>query len=214
MDKFEVFSGIKKEGVVVVIRGDGVEQALRTVDACYKGGIRYIEVTFTVPHADVIISTLCEKYKGTDMVVGAGTVLDPETARAAILAGAQFVFSPSLNEDTVKLCNRYSVAVVPGIFSPTEAVKALELGATFVKLFPGDIATPAGLKSIRGPLPQLQIMPTGGVSLSNVEDWFKAGAVAVGAGSFVTKGAKKGDYEEVEKTARELVEKVRNIKRG
>ena len=214
MDKYEIFSAIKKEGVIVVIRGESVEQALKTVDACYKGGIKLIEVTFTVPHADAIISTLCEKYKGTDMIVGAGSVLDPETARAAILAGAQFVFSPSFSEETVKLCNRYAVAVVPGIFSPTEAVKALEIGVNFVKLFPGDVATPAGLKALKGPLPQLEIMPTGGVSLSNVEDWFKAGAAAVGAGSFVTKGAKKGDYEEVEKTARELVEKVRNIMRG
>ena len=214
MDKYEIFSAIKKEGVIVVIRGESVEQALKTVDACYKGGIKLIEVTFTVPHADAIISTLCEKYKGTDMIVGAGSVLDPETARAAILAGAQFVFRPSFSEETVKLCNRYAVAVVPGIFSPTEAVKALEIGVNFVKLFPGDVATPAGLKALKGPLPQLEIMPTGGVSLSNVEDWFKAGAAAVGAGSFVTKGAKKGDYEEVEKTARELVEKVRNIKRG
>lgn len=213
MDKFEVYSAIKKEGVVVVIRGDSVEQALKTVDACYKGGIKFIEVTFTVPHADAIISALCEKYNGTDMVVGAGTVLDAETARAAILSGAQFVFSPSFDAATIKLCNRYAVAVVPGVFTPTEAVAALELGANFVKLFPGDVATPAGLKALRGPLPQLQIMPTGGVSLANVEDWFKAGAVAVGAGSFVTKGAKKGDYEEVEKTARELVEKVRNIKK-
>ena len=213
MDKNEVFSGIKKEGVVVVIRGESVDQALKTVDACYKGGIKFIEVTFTVPHADVIISTLCEKYKGMDMVVGAGSVLDPETARAAILAGAQFIFSPCYSEETVRLCNRYAVAVVPGIFSPTEAVKALEMGVTVVKLFPGDVATPTGLKAIKGPLPQLDIMPTGGVSLGNVEDWFKAGAVAVGAGSFVTKGAKKGDFEEVEKTARELVEKVRNIKR-
>lgn len=214
MEKYEVYSAIKNEGVVVVIRGDGFDQAMKTVEACYKGGIKFIEVTFTVPGADKIISALCEKYKNTDMVVGAGTVLDPETARAAILAGANFVFSPSLNEETIKMCNRYDIAVVPGIFTPTEAVKALELGASFVKLFPGDVATPNGLKSIKGPLPQLKIMPTGGVSLSNVEDWFKAGAVAVGAGSFVTKGAKTGDYVAVENTARELVEKVRNIKRG
>ncbi len=213
MDKNEVFAGIKKEGVVVVVRGDSVEQALKTAEACYRGGIKFIEVTFTVPHADSIISTLCDKYKDTDMVVGAGSVLDPETARAAILAGAQFIFSPCFSEETVRLCNRYAVAVVPGVFSPTEAVKALEIGANFVKLFPGDVATPTGLKAIKGPLPQLQIMPTGGVSLANVEDWFKAGAVAVGAGSFVTKGAKKGDYDEVEKTARELVKKVAEIKR-
>lgn len=214
MDKSQIYSAIKEEGVVVVIRGDGFDQAMKTVDACYKGGIRLIEVTFTVPGADKIISALCEKYKNTDMVVGAGSVLDPETARIAILAGAKFIFSPCLSEETVKLCNRYAVAVVPGVFTPTEAVKALELGCSFVKLFPGDVATPAGLKALKGPLPQLEIMPTGGVSLANAEDWFKAGAVAIGAGSFVTKGAKSGDYEAVEKTAKELVGKVRSVKRG
>ena len=211
MNKFEVFEAVKKEGVVVVIRGNSVEQAIKSVEACYAGGIKLMEVTFTVPRADEIIKTLVDKYKGTDMVVGAGSVLDPETARAAILAGAQFIVSPALNIETMKLCNRYGVAVMPGVFTPSEAITALEYGAYIIKLFPGDVATPKGLKALKGPLPQANIMPTGGVSLENVEEWFKAGAYAVGAGSFITKGAQKGDYKTVEEVSREFVNKVHSI---
>jgi len=211
MNKFEVFEAVKKEGVVVVIRGNSVEQAIKSVEACYAGGIKLMEVTFTVPRADEIIKTLVDKYKGTDMVVGAGSVLDPETARAAILAGAQFIVSPALNVETMKLCNRYGVAVMPGVFTPSEAITALEYGAYIIKLFPGDVATPKGLKALKGPLPQANIMPTGGVSLENVEEWFKAGAYAVGAGSFITKGAQKGDYKAVEEVSREFVNKVHSI---
>jgi len=213
MKKFEIYQAVKKEGVVVVIRGNSVDQAIKTVEACYAGGIKIMEVTFTVPRADEIIKTLVEKYKGTDMIVGAGTVLDPETARAAILAGAQFVVSPALNVETIKLCNRYGVAVMSGIFTPTEAITALEYGVDILKLFPGDVATPKGLKALKGPLPQANIMPTGGVSLENVEEWFKAGAYAVGAGSFITKGAATGDYKAVEDISREFVTKVQNCKR-
>ncbi|MBE5762827.1 MAG: bifunctional 4-hydroxy-2-oxoglutarate aldolase/2-dehydro-3-deoxy-phosphogluconate aldolase [Clostridiales bacterium] len=212
MKKFEIYQAVKQEGVVVVIRGDSVEQAIKTVESCYAGGIKIMEVTFTVPNADQIIKTLVEKYKGTDMIVGAGTVLDPETARAAILAGAQFVVSPALNVETIKLCNRYGVAVMSGIFTPTEAITALEYGVDILKLFPGDVATPKGLKALKGPLPQANIMPTGGVSLENVEEWFKAGAYAVGAGSFITKGAKSGDYKAVEDISREFVNKVKAVK--
>ena len=212
MKKFEIYQAVKQEGVVVVIRGDSVDQAIKTVEACYAGGIKIMEITFTVPNADQIIKTLVEKYKGTDMIVGAGTVLDPETARAAILAGAQFVVSPALNVETIKLCNRYGVAVMSGIFTPTEAITALEYGVDILKLFPGDVATPKGLKALKGPLPQANIMPTGGVSLENVEEWFKAGAYAVGAGSFITKGAKSGDYKAVEDISREFVNKVKQVK--
>ena len=212
MKKFEIYQAVKEEGVVVVIRGDSVEQAIKTVEACYAGGIKIMEVTFTVPRADEIIKTLVDKYKGTDMIVGAGTVLDPETARAAILAGAQFVVSPALNVETIKLCNRYGVAVMSGIFTPTEAITALEYGVDILKLFPGDVATPQGLKALKGPLPQANIMPTGGVSLENVDEWFKAGAYAVGAGSFITKGAKSGDYKAVEEVSREFVNKVRMVR--
>ncbi|MCX4362458.1 MAG: bifunctional 2-keto-4-hydroxyglutarate aldolase/2-keto-3-deoxy-6-phosphogluconate aldolase [Clostridia bacterium] len=211
MQKYEVYNTVKKQGVVVVVRGNDISEAIKTVDACYRGGIKVIEITFTVPRADELIKTLVEKYAGSDMLVGAGTVLDSETARIAILAGARFIVSPSLNIDTIKLCNRYGVPVMSGVMTPTEAQTAMEYGVDILKLFPGDIAKPAGLKALKGPFPQANIMPTGGVSSENVEEWFKAGAYAVGAGSFLTKDAKTGDFDKVEKTCRAFVEKVRSI---
>lgn len=211
MEKYRVYQAIKEQGVVVVIRGNSVEQAIKTVDACYKGGIKIIEVTFTVPRADEIIKSLTDKYAGTDMVIGAGTVLDPETARIAMLAGAKFIVSPSLNLDTVKMCNRYGIPVMTGVMTPTEAQTAMEYGVDILKMFPGDIAKPQGLKALKGPFPHANIMPTGGVSNDNVEEWFKAGAYAVGAGSFLTKDAKTGDYDKVESVCRAFVEKVQAI---
>ena len=211
MQKYDVYKAIKEQGVVVVIRGNNLQEAIKTVEACYKGGIKIIEVTFTVPRADELIKTLAEKYAGTDMLVGAGTVLDPETARVAMLAGAKFIVSPSLNIDTVKMCNRYGVPVMSGVMTPTEAQTAMEYGVDILKLFPGDIAKPAGLKALKGPFPHANIMPTGGVSQDNVEEWFKAGAYAVGAGSFLTKDAKTGEFDKVEKTCKAFVEKVQSI---
>ncbi len=211
MEKYRIYQAIKEQGVVVVIRGKNVEQAIRTVDACYKGGIKIIEITFTVPNADKIISSLSEKYAGSDIVIGAGSVLDPETARIAMLAGAKFIVSPSLNVETIKICNRYGVPVMSGVMTPSEAQTAMEYGVDILKLFPGDIAKPAGLKALKGPFPNANIMPTGGVSAENVEEWFKAGAYAVGAGSFLTKDATNGDYEKVEKVCSAFVEKVRSI---
>ena len=211
MQKYDVYKAIKEQGIVVVIRGNNLQEAIKTVEACYKGGIKIIEVTFTVPRADELIKTLVENYAGSDMVVGAGTVLDPETARVAMLAGAKFIVSPSLNIDTIKMCNRYGIPVMSGIMTPTEAQTAMEYGVDILKLFPGDIAKPAGLKALKGPFPQANIMPTGGVSQDNVEEWFKAGAYAVGAGSFLTKDAKTGDFDKVEKTCKAFVEKVQSI---
>ncbi|MDE5549465.1 MAG: bifunctional 2-keto-4-hydroxyglutarate aldolase/2-keto-3-deoxy-6-phosphogluconate aldolase [Clostridia bacterium] len=214
MEKYRIYQAVKQEGIVVVIRGKSVEQAIKTVDACYKGGIKIIEVTFTVPRADEIISKLTEKYAGTDMIIGAGTVLDPETARIAMLAGARFIVSPSLNVETIKMCNRYGIPMMSGIMTPTEAQTAMEYGVDILKMFPGDIAKPAGLKALKGPFPHANIMPTGGVSSDNVEEWFKAGAYAVGAGSFLTKDANDGNYDKVESTCKAFVEKVKGILGG
>lgn len=211
MEKYRIYETIEKLGVVAVIRGDSLDTAVKTVDACYKGGIKIIEVTFTVPGADSLIKSLTEKYKGSDMVIGAGTVLDPETARIAILAGAKFVVSPSLNIETVKMCNRYGTPVMTGVMTPTEAQTAMEYGVDVLKLFPGDIAKPAGLKALKGPFPHANIMPTGGVSAENVEEWFKAGAFAVGAGSFLTKDAKTGDYDKVTAVCKAFVDKVQSV---
>ncbi len=146
------------------------------------------------------------------VLIGAGTVLDPETARACILAGAKYIVSPSLNVETVKLCNRYRIAVMPGVMTVKEAVEALELGVEIIKVFPGNVFGPQLLSSFKGPLPQANFMPTGGVSLDNVKDWIKAGAVAVGTGGDLTKGAKTGDYELVTETAAKFVEAVKKAR--
>ena len=211
MKNFDFYKNLRQAGVVVVIRGKDEAHALKTIEACYKGGIKTIEITFTVPNAHKIIEKVAVEYAGLDAVIGAGTVLDSETARIAMLSGAEFIVAPSLDEATVKCCNRYQIPIMPGIGTTTEAVKALELGCKVLKIFPGNVYGPSGLKAIKGPLPQVELMPTGGVSYENVEEWFKAGAFVVGAGSNITAGANKNDFKLVEKEARDFKQKVDQI---
>ena len=155
------------------------------------------------------IAAMAKKYKNNDkVVIGAGTVLDPETARAVILAGANYVVSPGLNVETIKLCNRYRVPMLPGVMTPTEAITALEAGCDIIKIFPGNIVGPAAISSFKGPLPQGEFMPSGGVDVDNVDKWIKAGAYAVGTGSSLTKGAKTGDFAAVTAKAKEFVDAV------
>ncbi|KLU60692.1 KHG/KDPG aldolase [Peptococcaceae bacterium CEB3] len=207
--KEEIISRIKAGGLVAVIRAESTEQAFKITEACIAGGVAAIEITFTVPGAADLIKELAAKYKKGPMIIGAGTVLDPESARAAILAGAEYIVSPSLNVETVRLCNRYRVPCTPGAMTAKEVVECLEAGADIVKIFPGELFGPAIIKAIRGPLPQADLMPTGGVSLENVSEWIKAGAVAVGVGGSLTAGAKTGDYESITRTAREFMEKIK-----
>jgi len=212
MDKLDVIKKMKEEGIVAVVRAESKEKGEKLIDAIVNGGIKFIEITMTVPGAVDIIKELSEKYKGTDVVIGAGTVLDSETARMVILAGAQFVVSPCFDEDMVKLCNRYRVAVMPGVMTVKEAVAGLEMGVDILKVFPGNAFGPSIISAFRGPLPQAQFMPTGGVDIDNIEQWIKAGAVAVGTGGSLTAGAKKGDYELVTKTAKEFVDAVKKAR--
>lgn len=211
MDRSDVIRKIKDEKLVAVVRAESKGQGMDIVEAVTKGGIKLIEVTMTVPGAVDIIKELSEKYKGTDVVIGAGTVLDSETARMVILAGAEFVVSPMLSEETMKLCNRYKTLVIPGIMTVKEAVEALELGADILKIFPGNAYSPSIIGAFRGPLPQASFMPTGGVDVDNVCDWLRAGAVAAGTGSSLTKGAAAGDYKAVEEKAREFVKEVNKL---
>ncbi|NDL66207.1 bifunctional 4-hydroxy-2-oxoglutarate aldolase/2-dehydro-3-deoxy-phosphogluconate aldolase [Anaerotalea alkaliphila] len=208
MKKHETIARILESGVVAVIRAESKEEGLKVIEAVRKGGIKALEITMTVPGAVDIIKELVEAYKGEDLVIGAGTVLDSETARACILAGAEYIVSPSFDEGTVKLCNRYSIPVMPGVMTPREAVEALEMGVDVLKVFPGNAFGPSIISAFRGPLPQGNYMPTGGVDLSNVKDWINAGAVAVGVGSVLTKGAESGDFERVAQTAAQFVEEV------
>jgi 2-dehydro-3-deoxyphosphogluconate aldolase/(4S)-4-hydroxy-2-oxoglutarate aldolase len=212
MKRQEVLKRITDAGVVAVVRGDSKEEALKIVEAVAKGGIKIMELTMTVPNPVDVIKEVAEKYKGTDIVVGAGTVLDSETARACILAGAEFIVSPSLDIDTLKLCNRYKIAVMPGVMTVKDAITAMEYGVDVVKVFPANLYGPSVIKSFKGPLPQGDFMPTGGVTVANIHEWVEAGAVAVGTGGDLTKGAKTGDFALVEKTAKEFVEAYRKAK--
>ncbi|MBD2865846.1 MULTISPECIES: bifunctional 2-keto-4-hydroxyglutarate aldolase/2-keto-3-deoxy-6-phosphogluconate aldolase [Paenibacillus] len=199
MKKIRLIQQIAEEGVVAVLRGDTAEEVVRMAEQAIAGGIKVIEVTMTVPFALRAIEQLAQQYSsaqpGADnyAIIGVGTVLDPETARAAILSGAEFVVGPSLNPATVALCNRYRIPVMPGVMTVQEIQTALELGVDIVKLFPGNLYSPSMIKAIKGPLPQANIMPTGGVSLANLGEWIKAGAAAVGIGSDLTSEAVKTD---------------------
>ena len=209
MDKISIIKKLGEDKLVAVIRASSRDEGIAICDAVRKGGIRFLEITFTVPKAAAIIEELTDRYADEDVIIGAGTVLDAETARAAILAGAQFLVSPCFDEAMVKLCNRYRVPVLPGAQTIGEVMKCLEAGADVVKVFPGDAYKPGILKSFHGPIPQGLFMPTGGVSIENVQEWLNAGAYAVGTGSSLTKGAKTGDYEAVTREARRFVEAVK-----
>ena len=212
IQKMQVLGRIVDSGLVAIVRAESSEQGARVAEACAKGGAAAIEITFTVPGAAGVIADLAKIYKSGEILVGAGTVLDPETARTAILAGAQYIVSPCLNPDTARLCNRYQVPYMPGAGSIRDIVEALEWGADIVKLFPGELLGPAFVKAVKGPLPQASLMPAGGVSLENVADWIKAGCAAVGVGGNLTAGAKKGDYQSITDTARQLIDKIREAR--
>lgn len=215
MQKYDYLNRLINTGCVAVVRGDDADEAVKTVDAVIAGGVTGIELTFTVPHADKALDELSEKYGDReDVLIGAGTVLDPATARLAIIAGAKFIVSPSFNADVAKICNLYSIPYTPGCFTPTEIQTALEAGVDLVKVFPGSVAGPAMVKALHGPFPQLAIMPTGGVSLDNLEIWFDAGVTLVGAGSNLTAAAKTGDYAGVTATAKKYRAKLDAIRAG
>lgn len=211
--KLQVLQKIMDCGLVAVVRADNAEQAIKIADACIAGGVAGIEITFTVPGAVDVIKALADRYKSGEIIIGAGTVLDPETARAAILAGAQYIVSPSFNAETIKLCNRYQIPVMPGCMTLREIVEAMESGADIIKVFPGEAFGPSFVKAVKGPLPQTPIMPTGGVGLENVAEWIKAGCVAVGVGGKLTGGAKTGDYQSITDIAKQFIEKIR-VARG
>jgi len=213
LSKEKILSCIHESGLVAIVRAESADQALKIADALAAGGVAAIEITFTVPGAAEVIKALAARYQSGEIFIGAGTVLDPETARTAILAGAQYVVTPCLNVETVKLCNRYQIACMPGAMTLKETVEALEAGADVVKIFPGELFGPAIIRAYKGPFPQAPLMPTGGISLENVADWVKAGSVAVGVGSTLTAGAQKGDYDSITNLARQFIEKIKEARR-
>ena len=167
MKKEQVLAKMKEDCLVAVVRAKDLEQGEKVVDAIIAGGINFIEITMTMDEGNPVefIAKMAEKYRDNkDVVIGAGTVLDPETARAVILAGANYVVSPGLNADTIRMCNRYRVPMLPGVMTPTEAITALECGCDVIKIFPGNIMGPAAINSFKGPLPQGEFMPSSRVS--------------------------------------------------
>ena len=204
---------VVNSGIVGIIRAPDGGQLVDVARAMAAGGVDCLEVTFTVPRAHKVLEQVAEAL-GDQVLLGAGTVLDPETCRIAILSGAEFIVSPGTNPDVIRMCKRYSKLVMPGALTPTEVVAAWELGADFVKVFPCDVLGPAHLKALRGPLPQVKMIPTGGVTLETAAEFLKAGASALGIGSALVEPAaiKARDFARIEKLARQYVSIVRETR--
>ncbi|MBX9624376.1 MAG: bifunctional 4-hydroxy-2-oxoglutarate aldolase/2-dehydro-3-deoxy-phosphogluconate aldolase [Gemmataceae bacterium] len=197
-------------GIVAVVRAPDPGPLVEVVEALAAGGVTAAEVTFTVPDAVEVIRS-ARRRVGDRVVLGAGTVLDPETARAALLAGAEFVVAPTLNPAVVRLCRRYDKVVMPGAFTPTEVLAAWEAGADVVKVFPADAVGPGFFRALRGPLPQVRLMPTGGVDLTTAGEYLKAGAACLGVGGQLVDltAVAAGDLGKITALARQYVEVVR-----
>jgi len=200
-------------GIVAVVRSESPDQLVRVVRALADGGVTAAEITFTVPDALDVIRQV-RKELGDAIVLGAGTVLDPETARAALLAGAEYIVGPGLNLDVIRLCRRYDKVVMPGSLTPTEVIAAWEAGADVVKIFPSDLGGPAYIKALRGPLPQVRMMPTGGVDLTTAEAFLKAGACCLGVGGSLVepKAVAAGDFARIRDLAAQYIAIVRKFR--
>jgi 2-dehydro-3-deoxyphosphogluconate aldolase / (4S)-4-hydroxy-2-oxoglutarate aldolase len=202
---------VRQTKIIAIMRAQASDKMLAAAEAIYAGGVRIIEVTMTTPGALDVIAQAAPHF-GDEVLFGAGSVLDAETARAAILAGAGFVVAPTLNLDTIRMCRRYSIPVMPGCYTPTECLTAWEAGADMIKLFPADMGGPDFVKAILAPLPQLEIVPVGGVTLDNVAQFLAKGATAVGVGSSLVnqKLVEQGDFAELTRRARAFVAKTQN----
>lgn len=215
MHKAEKLDLIRRSGVIAIMRADSPEQLIAAADAIKAGGVEIIEVTMTTPGALQILAAATERY-GSEVLFGVGSVLDAETARSAILSGAEFVVSPTFNHDLVAMCHRYSVPVIPGCFTPTEIQTAWEAGADMVKLFPASLGGPGLVRALHGPLPQVEIIPVGGVNLENAANYVRQGAIALGVGSALVNQnlLDERDFDELARRASALVEAVERGREG
>src|ERR1044072_8586048 len=214
MSKTVIVNAIEELGLVPVVRAASADEAMRAIDAIKEGGISVLEITMTVPGAVGVIEEVVKRY-GAEATVGAGTVLDPETARVCILAGAQFVVSPALNIDTIAICRRYGVPIIPGALTPTEVVTAWTAGADLVKIFPaGSLGGASYIKNLKGPLPQIKLIPTGGVSLKTAADFIKAGASALGVGTDLVdvKAIRAGQAHLITERAKQFIDIIQQAR--
>ncbi len=211
MKKIDTLIQLENAGIVAVVREKSSKHAYEASKAVIAGGIKGIEVTFSVPNADQVIADLREEYEqDSSVIIGAGTVLDSVTARLAIMAGSEFIVSPCFDQKTAELCNLYQVPYIPGCMTITEMQQAMKSGADIVKLFPANNFTPQMIKAAKAPLPQVNIMPTGGINLDNLTEWKQAGAIAAGVGGNLFKGVADEDFDLVTQTAREYVKVWQN----
>ena len=216
MEKREIFNRMMSEGLIPVIRVTSASEAMDVADAIKEGGVSLIEITMSVQGAIDVIKDLSQKYKD-EIIMGAGTILDPETGRAALLAGAQFIVSPTLNLDLIQLAHRYSAVVIPGAMTPTEILTAWNAGADMVKVFPvAQLGGPEYIKALRGPLPQILLVPTGGVNLQNTGAFIKAGAVALGVGSELIdkKAMKEKKFHTITENTRAFLKVIQEARRS
>lgn len=213
MSKTTHLDRIASTGIVAVIRAASGERLADVAEALLAGGVEVMEVTFTVPQAHRVLEQVADRL-GDKILLGAGTVLDPETARIALLAGAEFIVAPTVNLEVIRMCRRYDKLAMPGAFTPTEVLTAWEAGADIVKVFPSDITGPAYLKALAGPLPQVRLMPTGGVNLQTAGDFLRAGAFALGVGGSLVdpKAVAAGELGKIEALARQFVAAVRTAR--
>jgi 2-dehydro-3-deoxyphosphogluconate aldolase/(4S)-4-hydroxy-2-oxoglutarate aldolase len=214
MNKQEIIQQMRDSGVVAVMRGADADAVVDIAEALAEGGVTALELTADTPGVMNLVDEVSDALDDTDVIVGAGTVLDEETARAAILAGAEFVVSPSFHEDVVETCNRYGAPVAPGVATPTEAVEAYQAGADMVKLFPASCLGPDFLASVKGPLGHIPIMPTGGVGPDNAGDFIQAGAECVGAGSSLVddEAIENEDFDMITANAEAMVQAVEDAR--
>jgi 2-dehydro-3-deoxyphosphogluconate aldolase/(4S)-4-hydroxy-2-oxoglutarate aldolase len=214
MEKRDVFNRMVSEGLIPVIRVASAAEAIDVADAIKEGGVTLIEITMSVPGAIDAIKELTKKYKD-EIIMGAGTILDPETGRAALLAGAQFLVAPTLNLDLIQLAHRYSAVIVPGAATPTEILTAWNAGADMVKVFPaGQLGGPEYIRALRGPLPQILYVPTGGVNLQNAGAFIKAGATALGVGGELVdkKAVKEKRFNIITENTRAFIKAIKEAR--
>ncbi len=213
MQDYEIINKIKSNGICAIVRGTSADQMRKVAESLLKGGVNTIEVTFNTPGAAGMIEQLSKEY-GKEMVIGAGTVLDSETARIAILSGATFILSPTLNLKVIEICQRYSVVMVPGVATPTEALTAWENGARIVKIFPAGVFGAKYIKQLKGPLPQIDVMAVGAVNSSNLRELFIAGACSAGIGGDLVNAnlVEEGNFDEISNRAETFVKIVKEVR--
>ena len=215
MKKMNILKSLVDCGVVAVVRGKTKEVGVDIAKACVKGNVKGLEITFTNKYAADIIKELANIYEcREDIVIGAGTVLDAETARIAILAGAKNIVSPSFNKETAILCNRYKVPYIPGVMTINEIVSSHEVGVDIVKIFPGSVYGPSYIKAIKGPLPYASMMVTGGVNINNIGEWFKSGVDLVGIGGELNTLGEAGKFKEITEVCNDYIEKLNAVREG